>query len=51
MAISLPGVVSAACGRVKLNSATDKFEAMRDLYDHEVAVVDPARSGEADGIL
>jgi hypothetical protein len=82
MAISLPWVVSAARGRVTLNSPhtreqrftlhglkhrgiTDtkgkkaekkeasglKTDAMLDLYDHEVAVVEPAQSGEAEGVL
>ena len=103
MAISLPRVVSAACGRVTINSPhtagldnawqdlilaaieanviapedrftlhglkhrgiTDtvgrraekkaasghKSDAMLDLYDHEVAIVEPARPGEAEGSL
>ena len=35
----------------KKEASGHKTDAMLDLYDHEVAVVEPAQSGEADGVL
>ena len=35
----------------KKEASGHKTDAMLDLYDHEVAVVEPARSGEAEGVL
>ena len=35
----------------KKEAGGHKTDAMLDLYDHEVAVVEPAQAGEADGVL
>lgn len=35
----------------KKEASGHKTDAMLDLYDHEVAVVEPARAGEAEGVL
>ena len=35
----------------KKEASGHKTDAMLDLYDHEVAVVEPAQAGEADGVL
>jgi hypothetical protein len=40
------------CGaQEKKEASGHKTDAMLDLYDHEVAVVEPARAGEAEGVL
>jgi hypothetical protein len=35
----------------KKEASGHKTDAMLDLYDHEVAMVEPAQSGEAEGVL
>ncbi|HEY5758497.1 MAG TPA: hypothetical protein VIU34_21870 [Steroidobacter sp.] len=35
----------------KKEASGHKTDAMLDLYDHEVAVVEPAQSGEAEAVL
>lgn len=43
--------VRTAVGYEKKEASGHKTDAMLDLYDHEVAVVEPAKAGEAEGVL
>jgi hypothetical protein len=44
------GITDTVGRRAEKKAASGhKSDAMLDLYDHEVAVVEPARPGEADG--
>jgi hypothetical protein len=48
----LRSVASSVNRRAKKKEAGGhKTDAMLDLYDHEVAVVEPAQAGEAEGVL